>query len=67
MRCTRALIYGENIRSNILEIKKLLNPSTKLCCAVKADGYGNSASIAAKIAVECGAEFLAIATVQEGI
>ena len=67
MRCTRALIYSDNLRSNILEIKKLLNPKTRLCCAVKADGYGNGAVPAAKIAVECGAEFLAIATVQEGI
>lgn len=67
MRCTKAIIYKENITHNILAIRKLLKPQTKICCAVKADGYGTNAVLTAKIAADCGAEYLAIATVEEGI
>lgn len=65
MRCTKAVIYKENIRHNILSVKNLLKPETKLCCAVKADGYGCGAVLTAQIAQECGAEYLAVATSQE--
>ena len=67
MRCTKAIIYSDNLRNNINEIKKNLKQNVKLCCAVKANGYGNDAINSAKIAVEMGAEYLAIATVDEGI
>lgn len=67
MRCTRALIYSENLKNNINEIKNNLKPGVKFCCAVKADGYGNDAVNSAKIAQELGASYLAIATVDEGI
>lgn len=67
MRCTKAVIYSENLRNNINEIKKNLKPGVKLCCAVKADGYGNDAVNTARIAEEMGAAYLAIATVDEGI
>lgn len=66
-RCSKAIIYSENIKNNILEIKKCLKPETKLCIAVKADGYGNNAIVTAKIAQDLGVEYLAIATVDEGI
>ncbi len=66
MRATKAIIYSDNLRHNIREIKKNLKNGVKLCCAVKADGYGNGGVNAAKIAVEEGAEYLAIATVDEG-
>lgn len=66
MRATKAIIYSDNLRHNIREIKKNLKNGVKLCCAVKADGYGNGGVNAAKIAVEEGAEYLAIATVAEG-
>ena len=66
-RCTKAFIYQKNLQNNILQIKKLLNSETKLCLAVKADGYGHNAVLAAKIAENCGVHSLAIATVDEGI
>lgn len=66
-RCTKAYIYKENLRNNILQIKSLLSENTKICLAVKADGYGHNAVLAAKIAQECGVSSLAIATVDEGI
>lgn len=67
MRCTKAIIYSENLRHNIAEIRKNLKKGVKLCCAVKANGYGNDAVNSARTAEEMGAEYLAIATVQEGI
>lgn len=67
MRCTQAIIYSDNLRNNINEIKKNLKKGVKLCCAVKADGYGNDAVNSAKISEEMGASYLAIATVDEGV
>lgn len=67
MRCTKAIIYSDNLRNNINEIKNNLKKGVKLCCAVKANGYGNDAINSAKIAEEMGAEYLAVATVPEGI
>ena len=67
MRCTKAIIYTENLKNNISEIKKNLKPGVKLCCAVKANGYGNDAVNTARTAETMGAAYLAIATVSEGI
>lgn len=67
MRTTRALIHLDNLKDNILQIKKVLSPSVKMCIAVKADAYGHGAVECARTAVACGADFLAIATVDEGI
>ncbi|MCR5218861.1 alanine racemase [Treponema sp.] len=66
MRATRALIHLDNLRSNILQIKSCTSPSVKMCIAVKADAYGHGALECAKVAAECGADYLAIATVDEG-
>lgn len=67
MRCTKAVIFKENIKNNIREVKNNLHKNTKLCIAVKADGYGCGAIETAKIAEQEGVEYLAIATTQEGI
>ncbi|MCH5292686.1 MAG: alanine racemase [Treponema sp.] len=67
MRGTRAYIFQDNLRHNLGEIKKHLRPGTKICLAVKADAYGHNAVAVAKIAQEFGADFLAVATVDEGI
>ena len=67
MRATKALIFSDNLRHNVNEIKKNLKPGVKLCCAVKADGYGNDAVNSARIFEELGASYLAIACVEEGI
>lgn len=66
-RCSKAIIYTENLKNNIVEIKKCLSPQTKLCIAVKADSYGHNAILTSKLAEEVGVEFLAVATVDEGI
>jgi len=68
MRSTRALIYRDNLKHNLGVIRSFIqNPQTKLCIAVKADGYGCGAVFTARTALECGASYLAVATVNEGI
>lgn len=64
---TRTVIYTKNIEHNISEIKKLLKPGTKMCVAVKADGYGTSAIETAHVCEKLGVDMLAIARVSEGI
>jgi len=64
---TRAIIYRKNLENNISGIKSLLAPETKMCVAVKADGYGTSAYETAKICEELGVYMLAVARVSEGI
>ena len=64
-RCTRAIIYKDNLKNNLEQIKKYVKPGTKICVAVKADGYGHNAVLTARIAEEIGIEYLAVATVDE--
>ena len=67
MRCTKALVYKKNIINNLNVVKSVLNKNTKICLAVKADGYGCGAVETAKIAENMGVEYFAVATVDEGI
>ena len=52
---TWAEINLDAIRHNYTEIKQSLNPDTKICCVVKADGYGHGASFVAKELERIGA------------
>jgi alanine racemase len=52
---------------NIEEIKKCIQPGARLCMVVKADAYGHGAVPCARVAVEHGASYLAVATIGEGI
>ena len=54
-------------RHNFKEIRRHINPASKLCAVVKANAYGHGAIEISKVAVECGADFLAVATVEEGL
>src|SRR5574344_2612108 len=67
MRCTKAIIHLDNFKKNIKAIKSFTKPDTKMCVAVKADAYGHGAVQCAKAAVSCGVDFLAVATVDEGV
>ena len=66
-RCTKAVLYQDNLRYNLKNIKKYIGNNVKMCVAVKADAYGHNAVLTAKIAQECAVEYLAVATVEEGI
>ena len=66
-RCTKAVIYKDNLEYNLNQIRKYVKKDVKLCVAVKADGYGHNAVLTAQIAEKVGAEFVAVATVEEGV
>ncbi|CUH97575.1 Alanine racemase [Propionispora sp. 2/2-37] len=55
------------IRHNIREIKSLLRTTTKFCAVVKADGYGHGAIPVARAALQEGADYLAVALMNEAL
>ncbi|SEP37422.1 alanine racemase [Propionispora vibrioides] len=55
------------IEHNIRNIKALLQPKTKFCAVVKADGYGHGAVEVARLALKEGADYLAVALLSEAI
>ncbi|MDR2135548.1 MAG: alanine racemase [Treponema sp.] len=65
MRATRALIYLNRFRENIRAVAGLVG-RRKICVPVKADAYGHGALPLARAALDAGADFLAVALVQEG-
>ena len=67
LRDVHAEINLDAIRHNFSEIRRHINPASKLCAVVKANAYGHGAIQVSKVAVECGADFLAVATVAEGL
>ena len=67
LRDVYAEINLDAIRHNFTEIRRRINPNSKLCAVVKANAYGHGAVEVSKVAVECGADFLAVATVEEGL
>ena len=67
LRDVYAEINLDAIRHNITAIRRHINPASKLCVVVKANAYGHGALDVSKVAVECGADFLAVATVDEGL
>lgn len=55
------------IKSNIKRIKKLFNKEINVMAVVKANGYGHGAVEVANAALEAGANYLAVAFVDEAI
>ena len=66
-RHTWAEIQLDAIANNIKGIRKLLPADTKIMAVVKANGYGHGALETARIALVSGAEFLAVALLDEAI
>ena len=67
MRRSELLINLDAIAQNTTAIKKTLSPATKLMAVVKADGYGHGSVETAKAALGAGADFLGVATAEEGL
>lgn len=55
------------LRHNYREIRKQLADGVKMCAVVKANAYGHGAAAVARIALEEGAEYFAVAALSEGI
>jgi len=69
-RATRATwleIDQHALVNNIAAINRLLAPSTRLMAVIKGNAYGHGALTVAQIAVQAGADWLAVATPGEGL
>ncbi len=55
------------IRHNVSEIKKRLTHGARIMAVVKADGYGHGDVQCARTAMNSGAEYLGVATVDEAV
>ncbi|MBE0478881.1 alanine racemase [Candidatus Aerophobetes bacterium] len=67
MRPTRVQINLENIAYNIEQIRAKVGNKVNIMAVVKANGYGHGAIQVAKTALKSGCEWLAVATVEEGV
>lgn len=67
MRATQAHIHLDNLRKNIEVIKGFVHNNARICIPVKANAYGHGATRVAIAAIKSGADFLAVASIQEGI
>lgn len=66
-RPTWAEIDLDAIRDNVRAVAGVLSPGTRLMAVVKADGYGHGAVEVARAALEGGAQWLGVATTDEGV
>ena len=64
---TWAEISLDAITHNFHEIKNKIGGEAKICCVVKADGYGHGAVELAHIYEQLGADFFAVSNIDEGI
>ena len=64
---TWAEISLDAIAHNFKEIKNKIGDRTKLCCVVKADGYGHGAVELTQLYEQLGADWFAVSNIDEGI
>ncbi len=64
---TWAEISLDAIAHNFHAIKKQVGEQPKLCCVIKADGYGHGAVELAQTYERLGADFFAVSNIDEGI
>ena len=64
MRAARAEVDLGAIAHNVGEVRTLVAPSL-VCAVVKADGYGHGAIAVSEAALEAGADWLAVALIEE--
>ena len=62
-----AEINMDSIKHNYQVIKEAIGKDTKLCCVVKADGYGHGAVEICKTYHELGVDFLAVSNLDEAL
>ena len=64
---TWANIDLDAAEQNYRVIRSQLKPETKLCCVVKANGYGHGAVQLSKLYESLGADYLAVSNIEEAI
>ena len=66
-RPTRMEVSGRTLGENVALIRRTLRGRARLMAVVKADAYGHGAVDTARVALNNGADFLAVAIVEEGV
>jgi len=61
------MVNTSHVAGNIQAVRKLVNSHTMIMAVVKANGYGHGALDISKAALCAGADWLGVATVQEGL
>ncbi len=67
MRPTWAEIRLDSLKSNFLQVKRIVGKDVDIISIVKADAYGHSALAVSKALVESGSKMLGIATIEEAL
>lgn len=67
LRPTELQIQGTVLGDNVLQLRRRLRNKARMMAVVKANAYGHGIVSAAKTALSCGADQLAVATCEEGI
>lgn len=67
MSRTWAEINLDELAHNVRTLRAILNPHAKFCGVVKANAYGHGMLAVAGKLQECGADYLAVAAVTEGV
>ncbi len=67
MRSTRLIVDCEKLKHNITELKRGLKPGTHMMAIVKANAYGHGALAIARASLLFGADWLGVATPEEGV
>ena len=67
MRPTRLEIADAVLGDNVLTLRRRIRSLTRMMAVVKADAYGHGLIETSRVALQCGADALAVATPDEGI
>ncbi len=62
-----AQINTEHLLKNYQALRACCRPGVKLCASLKADAYGHGIAIVAPVLQEAGADYAAVATLDEAI
>ena len=60
-------ISAERLRANQAAVQEAAGADFELLCVIKADAYGHSAELCARVLVEAGAHWLGVGDLEEGI
>lgn len=66
-RDTWAEVSIDHIKDNFIQFKQYIKDPVKIMAVVKADGYGHGAVEVAKASIEAGANYLAVALLDEAL
>ena len=66
-RPTWAEVDLDAVRHNLRTVRSLVRPDTKILVVVKANAYGHGLVDISQTASECGADYLGVATIEEGL